>query len=260
MQLRDKLVLVTGATGGIGHALCERLSAAGATLVMNGLHLQALQDMKALLGLHHHAVVADISDADGRTRIVEACQAAGGVDVVINLAGILDCNLFANQSDAGIERLLQINTVAPILLTHQLLPQLLRKPQARIVNVGSIFGSIGHPGFATYCASKAAVKMFSEALARELADTRVSVGYIAPRATNTPLNSDKVNNLNTALGNATDSPAIVADAIFAMAHNNSRLCYLGWPEKLFVRLNAVLPGVVHNALVGKLPLIKQFLG
>lgn len=260
MELRSKIILVTGATGGIGHALCERLSAAGATLIMNGLQLQALQDMKALLGLHHHAVVADISDYEGRTRIAEACQAAGGVDVVINLAGILDCNLFTNQSEAGIERLLQINAVAPILLTHLLLPQLLRKPEARIVNVGSIFGSIGHPGFATYCASKAAIKMFSEALARELADTRISVGYIAPRATNTPLNSDKVNNLNTALGNATDAPATVADAIFAMATNKSRLSYLGWPEKLFVRLNAVLPGVVHNALVGKLPLIKQFLG
>lgn len=260
MELHSKLVLVTGATGGIGQALCRLLSAAGATLVMNGLQERVLNDLKALLGLHHHTVVADISDAEGRENIVQACQRAGGVDIVINLAGILDCNLFTSQSEASLNRLMQINAVAPILLTRSLLPQLLRRPAGRIVNVGSIFGSIGHPGFATYCASKAAVKMFSEALARELADTNVSVAYIAPRATDTPLNSDKVIALNKQLGNQTDKPEAVAAAIFKMVQGHSRLRYLGWPEALFVRVNAVLPGVVHNALVGKLSQIKQILG
>ena len=260
MELNNKIVLVTGATGGIGQALCGLLSSAGATLVMNGLQDGVLHDMKKKLGLHHHIVVADVSEAAGREAIVEACQHEGGADVVINLAGVLDCNLFMNQGEAALNRLLQINTVSPILLTRALLPQLLRKPKSRIVNVGSIFGSIGHPGFAAYCASKAATKMFSEALARELADTGVSVAYIAPRATDTPLNSAKVIELNKRLGNSMDKPESVAAEIFALAQGNARLRYLGWPEKFFVRLNAVLPGVVHNALVGKLSLIKQIIG
>lgn len=260
MQVNDKVVLVTGATGGIGRALCALLSAAGARLIMNGLVESRLREMQQEFGLHHHIVVADVSSTDGRELVEQACHNAGGVDVVINLAGILDSNLFINQGEAAIARLMEVNAIAPILLTRRLLPQLLRKPEARIINVGSIFGSIGHPGFATYCASKAATKMFSEALSRELADTSVSVGYIAPRATNTPLNTDRVILLNKALGNATDMPEQVAVAIFAQVCSNARLRYLGWPEALFVRINAILPGVVHNALVKKLPLIKKILG
>jgi short-subunit dehydrogenase len=260
MQLNQRVVLVTGANGGIGASLCEKLSAAGATLVLASLQEAALLQMVATLGSHHVAVVADISEPNGRAAISDACQRAGGLDILINLAGVLDSNLFHRQSEATLDRLMQVNAVAPILLTHLLLPQLLHKPQARIVNVGSTFGSIGHPGFTAYCASKAAMKMFSEALARELADTGVSVGYIAPRATDTPLNSANVIALNRRLGNHMDSPAHVAHAIFTAVQNQQRLRYLGWPEAFFVRINAILPGVVHHVLVRKLSLIKQILG
>jgi short-subunit dehydrogenase len=260
MDVRHKVVLVTGATGGIGAALCEVLAAEGATLVLNATQQAALQTLQVKLGSQHLLVCADISDAAGRQQIAQVCQQAGGLDVLINLAGVLDCNFFQAQDELMINRLLQVNTVAPVLLTRQLLPQLLHKPAARIVNVGSIFGSIGHPGFAVYCASKAAIKMFSEALARELADTQVSVAYIAPRATDTPLNSAKVVALNKGLGNQMDSPALVAAEIMRVVQGNTRLRYLGWPEALFVRVNALLPGVVHNALVSKLPIIKTFIG
>lgn len=260
MQLRDKLVLVTGATGGIGAALSELLVAAGARVVLNGLRQQELEALNGRLGGGQLPVLADISTAEGRSQLSEACQQAGGLDVLVNLAGLLDCNLFEKQDDATLQRLLLVNTLGPVLLTRQLLPQLARKAEARIVNVGSTFGSIGHPGFTAYCASKAAIKMFSEALARELADTRISVGYIAPRATDTPLNSAKVLQLNRALGNQMDPPALVARAIFELASNRQRLRFLGFPEALFVRLNALLPGVVHHALVGKLAQIRQIIG
>jgi short-subunit dehydrogenase len=266
MQVRNKVVLVTGATGGIGAALCELLAAEGAILILSATQLAALHTLQTKLALQtelgsqHRVVCADISEAAGRELIAQACQQAGGLDVLINLAGVLDCNCFQNQDEATINRMLQVNTVAPVLLTRQLLPQLLGKSSARIVNVGSIFGSIGHPGFAVYCASKAAIKMFSEALARELADTQVSVAYIAPRATDTPLNSDKVIALNKGLGNQMDSPAFVAAAIMQVVKSSVRLRYLGWPESLFVQVNALLPGVVHKALVSKLSIIKRIIG
>jgi len=257
MQLARKVILVTGATGGIGYEVCQLLDDKGATLVLNcvsGGLLAALQD--ELKG-EHHAVAADVSTAEGRAAIVAACNKAGGIDAVINLAGILDFRLFAEQSEGVINRMLQVNSVGPILLCHALLPQLLARPEARMLNVGSIFASIGHPGFVAYCASKAALKAFTEALARELADTRLSVAYIAPRATATSLNSDRVMALNTALGNAIDPPAQVAAEIVRMLEGSARTRYLGWPEKLFVRLNAVLPSVVHTALVKKLSTIKH---
>jgi short-subunit dehydrogenase len=257
MQLTSKTILVTGATGGIGTEVCRLLAAQGATLVMNCVNAALLAALNAQLGGSHHTVVGDVSTPEGRAAIHAACEATGGIDALVNLAGILNFRLFAEQDEATINRILQVNTVAPILLTRLLLPLLLARPEARILNVGSIFGSIGHPGFVAYCASKAAIKTFSEALARELADTTVSVAYIAPRATETPLNSDRVMALNAALGNKCDPPAQVAAEVVALLAGTGRQRFLGWPEKLFVRVNALLPAVVHSALVKKLSLIKH---
>lgn len=257
MQLANSTILVTGASGGIGSEVCRLLDVAGATLVLNCISSAQLQALQQRLTRPQQGVVADVATAEGRAAIVEACRVGGGIDAVINLAGILDFDLFVAQHEALINRILQVNSVGPILLTRQLLPQLLQRSEARILNVGSIFASIGHPGFVAYCASKAAIKSFSEALARELADTRVSVAYIAPRATVTTLNSDRVNALNAALGNASDRPELVAKAIVAMLASTARVRYLGWPERFFVRLNSLLPGVVHAALVRKLSIIKQ---
>jgi short-subunit dehydrogenase len=257
MQVDQKTLLVTGASGGIGRALCRRLHAGGARLVLNCVNAAALEELTQELGPKHLPIAADIGTPEGRDTLARACQAAG-VDGVINLAGVLDFALFNEQEPARIQRMLEVNALGTILLTRLLLPQLLTRPQARIVNVGSIFGSIGHPGFAVYCASKAAVKAFSEALARELGDTAVSVAYIAPRATRTALNSDRVSALNQALGNQTDSPDYVAGAIVALLESGAPERFLGWPERLFVKLNALLPALVHQALVKKLPLIKQY--
>jgi short-subunit dehydrogenase len=257
MKLQGCTILVTGAAGGIGSATCSLLATKGARLILNGLQEDKLRDLALTLPGLHICVAADIAEAAGRETIVAACERAGGVDAVINLAGILDFGLYASQDGDAIEQLLRVNTIGPMLLTHALLPMLQARAQARILNVGSIFGSIGHPGFVAYCASKAALKTFSEALARELADTGVSVAYIAPRATVTALNGDRVMALQDALGNDYDPPALVATEIVDMLAGRDHERFLGWPEKLFVLLNALLPAVVHAALVRKLPLIKQ---
>ncbi len=260
MNLENRLVLVTGANGGIGRALCRLLDAAGARIVMNGTREAEVQSLRRELGPDHAVVPADISMAAGRDELEKVTRNLGGVDVLVNLAGVLDCDFFSRQSEEAIERILNVNSLGPVLLTRRLLPQMLTKPAARIVNVGSIFGSIGHPGFAAYCASKATLKMLSEALARELGDTSVSVGYIAPRATDTPLNDGRVVELNRALGNRSDTPEYVAGEILKVIEGNARQRFLGWPEKFFVRLNALLPGVVHKALAGKMPVIRKILG
>ena len=257
MQINGARILVTGATGGIGAALCRQLSAAGAELLLNCMSEVKLQKLLAELGVTHTPVLADISTPEGRQKIVDACEKAN-VNGVINLAGIMDFALFEDQADGLIEKILQVNTLAPVLLTRDLLPMLLRSSQARIVNVGSIFGSIGHPGFAVYCASKAAIKTFSEALSRELADSNVSVAYIAPRATRTALNPQPVVALNKALGNKSDAPELVAGAIARMFAGDRRFHFMGWPEKLFVKINALFPAVVHRALVKNLSIIKQY--
>ncbi|MDY6949446.1 MAG: SDR family NAD(P)-dependent oxidoreductase [Pseudomonadota bacterium] len=133
-----------------------------------------------------------------------------------------------------------------------------RSAQAHIVNIGSVLGTIGFAGNSVYCATKFGLRGFSEALRRELADTGIKVHYFAPRATRTAFNSDLVDDMNDALGNASDEPADVARSI-VRALQADRLEYvIGWPEKFFARLNALLPRLVDMALRPKLPTIRKF--
>jgi short-subunit dehydrogenase len=258
MYVANKKILVTGATGGIGSELCALLAQEGAEIVFTCNSPSLLQELQESLGKKHTGVEANISKPEGRERIIDTCQQAGGIDGVINLAGILDFRLFENQSLEIIEATIQINMMAPILLCRQLIPILKQRKEGAILNVGSIFASIGHPGFAVYCASKAGVKSFTEALARELADTAIQVSYIAPRATRTALNSSRVDELNKKLGNKSDSPKYVAGEIISLLKNGNALKYLGWPEKLFVVVNGLFPGLVHKALVKNLNIIKKY--
>ncbi len=137
-------------------------------------------------------------------------------------------------------------------------PLLRRQPRALLVNLGSTFGSIGYPGFTAYCASKFALRGFSEALRRELADSQIKVLYIAPRATRTAMNSADVVAMNNELKVEMDDPQEVARQIVHAIATEREELYLGWPEKLFVRLNGLLPRLVDQALRKQLPVIKRF--
>jgi short-subunit dehydrogenase len=183
-------------------------------------------------------------------------NAGAGINVLINSAGVGQFGLFETTADVDIERLLAVNVTAPLQLTRSLLPQLRRQSSAAIVNIGSVLGAIGYPGQATYSATKFAVRGFSEALRRELADTAVRVLYVAPRATRTPLNSAAVERLNEALRVATDSPAVVASAVCRALARGQKASVLGWPERLYARLNAIAPSVVDRSLATNLSVIK----
>lgn len=263
MDIKGKRILLTGASGGIGSALSRKLAATGADLVLCSHQSGSLEKLAADLRSTAGAgtiitEVANLSLATERRRLFANCEALGGIDILINLAGVLDFNLFENQAPEVIERTIAVNLLAPMLLCREFLPQMKGRDAATILNVGSIFASIGHPGFVAYCASKAGIKSFSESLGRELADTGIRVSYIAPRATATALNTDRVNAMNKQLGNKMDTPDYVAQQILKQLVSGKTLSYLGWPEKLFVRINALLPDIVHKALVKNLGLIKQF--
>jgi short-subunit dehydrogenase len=132
------------------------------------------------------------------------------------------------------------------------------QPAAQIVNVGSTFGSIGFPGFAAYSASKFAVRGFSEALRRELADSAIRVHYVAPRATSTALATDRVRAMNAELGVGMDSPETVAAAIERVLCEGRRELLLGAPERLFAKLNALLPTLVDRSLRRQLAVVRRY--
>ncbi|MFM4856186.1 SDR family oxidoreductase [Aeromonas hydrophila] len=258
MKLEGKLVLLTGASGGIGEALAQELAAQGAHLLLHGRRASALERLRKELPHpeHHQTVIADLGSPQERAKLLQHPALDEGLDVLINNAG---CNQFAwleDQSSEQVERQLLLNVEAPIQLTRMLLPRL-RKP-AVIMNVGSSFGAIGYAGYSVYCASKFALRGFSEALGRELEGTGIQVLHFAPRATRTRLNSEAAYEMNAELGTHTDSPQDVAEEAVIALCNETRRSWLGWPEKLFVRLNGLLPGLVDRALAKQKPIIERY--
>jgi short-subunit dehydrogenase len=262
MKAAAMRALVTGASGGIGLALAQELHGRGASVLLVGRNTQALERAAQALGGRSPRVgwcAADLATADGRARVVEAASHWGGsgINVLVNNAGCGDFGMLDEVDDAAIERLFAINAIAPMQLTRALLPTLCSQPAGAVLNIGSVFGSLGYPGFAAYSASKFALRGFTEALRRELADSKVGVHYFAPRATKTGMNVSAVDRMNIELKVAMDPPARVAAAACAMLEAGRTSAVFGWPEKMFVRINALLPGVVDGSLRKQLPVIRR---
>ncbi|NOQ76669.1 MAG: SDR family oxidoreductase [Methylococcaceae bacterium] len=259
-MLADKTILITGASGGIGSEVAKRLSEEGAILVLVGRDEVSLGKLNEMLGSNHHIIQADISHAADRNSIMEYCQNLdGGIDILINNAGIGQFSLFRDMGEDEVTSIITTNLTSTVLLTQCLLPTLLSRPEPQIVNVGSILGSIGLPGSTIYCASKFGLRGFSEALRRELLDTSLAVRYFAPRATKTAINNDRVTALNGELGTKMDTVESVADALISFLKSSTTSQYLGWPEKIFVKINSVLPGVVEKSIAKQLIIFKRYL-
>lgn len=253
---RHRAVL-TGASGGIGGAIAARLAPECEWLLLVGRDAAKLAGLKRI-GSKCHIEAVDLTTATGRDAVAHAAaRAPGGIDLLVNNAGTGEFAWLTDQGDEALERIVLLNALAPMQLTRRLLPALLAQRAARIVNVGSIFGHLGYPGYAAYSASKFALRGFSEALRRELADSPVRVTWFAPRATRTPMNRDAVDALNAELGVAMDQPVAVAEAFLEHLRRPARERLLGMPERLFARLNQVLPGLVDRALRRQLPVIRR---
>jgi short-subunit dehydrogenase len=260
MQLNESRILLTGATGGLGMALARQLAAAGARILVAGRDTEAdmgrLAELTGELGTGHAQVAGDLSTAAGISRVAAAARDFGA-NVLINNAGIGGFGLFDEQDWTTVDAVLATNLAAPMHLTHALLPHLKAQPQAAIVNIGSMFGSLPFAGFVAYSAAKAALRAFSQGLRRELADTRVSVIHLAPRAIATPLNTPAVDALNRELKTAYDQPEQVAARIVAALRGGNSEHHIGFPEKLFAWINGIAPGVIDNGVAGKLATIKR---
>lgn len=259
--MNGKTFLVTGAAGGIGSAIVIAFAAQGARLVLLGRKREALAELAdAVKGAGGDArpLVADLLGDDPFDIARRAVAAFGCLDGVVNCAGVQHFGLAADEPAAAAAQTFAVNTVAPIQLIQALLPHLQQRPVAHVVNVGSIFGSIGFPCFATYSASKFALRGYSEALRRELAGGPVRVHYVAPRYTRTAMNRDAVVRMADALGMKQDSPEAVAERVLAAVEKDAADVYLGWPERLFVRINAILPRLVDGALIRQAGRMRPF--
>jgi short-subunit dehydrogenase len=256
VQLNTRRILLTGASGGLGAALARQLVRHGAQVLLAGRDAKKLQALSNELGTAVSVAIADLNQPLGIAGLSAAAQNFK-INVLINNAGISAFGLMQDQDWAAIEQVLTTNLIAPMRLTHAILPQLLAQPSAAVINVGSIFGGLPFAGFVAYSSAKAGLHGFSQSLRRELADSHVRVLYIAPRAISTALNSPAVNALNRALGNASDTPQAVAKRIITALSQGSNELHIGLPERLFSWLNGVAPGLIDRGLAAKLATIKQ---
>lgn len=261
MKLAGCRTLLTGAGSGIGRSLALALAGRGARLVLVGRdpgRLDATVRTVTANGGEAAAIVHDLGDPGGHDRLADAAVARlGGIDLLVNNAGVSAFGEFAAESPSAIEELVSTNVTAPMLLTRAVLPGMLAAGHGHIANVGSILGSIGFPHFAAYSASKFALRGFSEALRRELDGSGIGVTYAAPRTTRTAINPELLYELSAAAGSAIDDPdAVAALIVEAIAAGRDEL-YIGWPEKLAVRLNALLPRLIGRAIAKQAAAARQ---
>ncbi|MDN3575233.1 SDR family oxidoreductase [Chitinimonas viridis] len=253
-----KIAVVTGASGGIGAAIATALVEAGWVVWLVARDAARLEALARKLGPQARSLPLDLTDADSPALLADALRAQPlPLGLLVNAAGAQHFGLFAEQPPAQLDAMLALNLAAPIKLIQALWAGFC--PDAMVVNVGSVFGSIGFPGYAGYCASKGGLRVFTEALARESGGTGPRFVHLAPRAVNTPLNSPRVQALNAALHTQVDEPEVVAAALMELLRRKRvREAVIGWPEKLFFRLNQLLPGAVDSAIAKQLPLIRKF--
>ncbi|MBM7335466.1 SDR family oxidoreductase [Alloalcanivorax marinus] len=250
----ERCWLLLGASGGIGKEVLRGLLDRGdRVLVASRRGVSPIQHERAV------PVRLDLSAPDLGARVVDLIAEQGLPDGLIHCAGINHFVAAEGNDDAGLAETLDVNLRSALVLTRELLPGLRRRDRGTLLFVGSTFGSIGYPGYTAYCASKFGLRGFTEALRRELADTPIRVRYVAPRATRTAMNGHRVEAMNRTLGNRMDAPEAVARRLLRALDGRPANTFLGWPEKLFVRLNALLPRLVDKALRKQLPVIQRFL-
>lgn len=260
MKLAGRTFLVTGATGGIGGALARALAQHGARLRVHGRDPARMAALLKTLPAGTQSLLADLSTAEGRIQLVDFASAGGVVDgAILNAAGG-HFGLFEQMPPVQIENLIATDLVAPMLLTHALLPKLAPGGQSALVLIGSTLGQIGHPGFAAYGAAKGGLRTFAEALARELGKDGPRLLFVSPRSTRTAMNSDAAKAMNAELKVGEDTPEHVAATIVAALERDRPRVQMGFAEKIFIRVNAMLPALVDRAMSGKLSTIRRHAG
>jgi NAD(P)-dependent dehydrogenase (short-subunit alcohol dehydrogenase family) len=191
-DLRDRVVVVTGAAGGIGRAIAEQFAAQGSRVVAVGRSEQALRALVAELerdGAEAAAVPCDVSlEDDAREMVSQVVARFGGLDVLVNNAATFQKGARVVDMDAGEwERVVRTNLTGTMLCSKHAARQLMRSPGASIVNVGSLSGHVPRLGNGAYAASKAAVEHLTRTLALELARDGVRVNAVTPGSTDTPM-------------------------------------------------------------------------
>ena len=250
MRLDGRKVLITGAGSGIGRALAVEAARRGAIIVLSGRNEAALRETAALTGrpADTHLLPLDLADQSARQEIaVRVQELIGGLDVLVNNAGVVEAGPVQDIDDDSLRHLFEIDLLAPISLTRCLLPLLRQAKAGQVINVGSMFGDIAFPFFAAYSAAKFGLRGWSDALRREVDSAGIRVTYCAPRGTRTPA-VQSFSAYVAPFAMRLDEPEQVARRIADAIESGARDLYPAGPERLFLWVQKLFPGAIDGGL------------
>jgi 3-oxoacyl-[acyl-carrier protein] reductase len=180
-DLTGKSALVTGATGGIGGAIAQALHGRGATIAISGTRRDVLDQLAGELGERVHVLPCNLAEKDDvETLVPRAEEAMGGLDVLVNNAGVTRDNIFVRLSDEAWDEVIAVNLTAGFRLARTAVRGMMRRRYGRIIGITSVVGVTGNAGQGNYAAAKAGMIGMSKALAREVASRNVTVNCVAP--------------------------------------------------------------------------------
>ena len=218
-EINDKVVVITGASSGLGEATARRLAREGAKLVLGARRLERLQTLAEELSLGDEAVVqTDVTDYEQVRHLVDhAVQTHGRVDAIINNAGLMPLSPLEALKVEDWDRTIDVNLKGVLYGIAAVLPHMKEQQGGHIINVSSVAGHTVNPGGAVYSATKYGVRVISEALRQEVKPYNIRTTVISPGAVDTELpgsvtEPDVAENVNALY----ESVAVSADSFASM--------------------------------------------
>ena len=192
MELKNKKILITGATGGIGNALVNKFNSLGSKIFATGTNEEKLNKLKS----KYSEIYVEKFRLDEHDKIENFINKVekelDGIDVLVNNAGITLDNLSIRLTDDNWKRVLDINLTSTFLMCKHTIKKMLRKKYGKIINITSIVGHTGNLGQANYSASKAGIVAFSKSLAIEYAKKNININCVSPGFIKTEM-TEKIN-------------------------------------------------------------------
>ena len=192
MNLKDKKILITGASGGIGYSLIKKFYELGSIILATGTNQSKLDKLKSEFK-NIHIKQFKLDEHSKIEQFIDSCHSElEGLDVLINNAGITLDNLSIRMTDENWKKVIDINLTSTFLMCKHSIKKMLKKKQGKIINITSIVAHTGNLGQANYVASKAGIVGFSKSLAIEYAKKKININCISPGFIKTEM-TDKIN-------------------------------------------------------------------
>ncbi|WP_298769488.1 3-oxoacyl-ACP reductase FabG [uncultured Shewanella sp.] len=226
-DLSGQVALVTGASRGIGRAVAESLVSAGAMVIGTATSERGAEAIQAYLGDKGHGLMLNVTDAQSVTELFATIKdKVGEVNILVNNAGITRDNLLMRMKDDEWQDIVDTNLTSLFRTSKAVMRPMMKKRAGRIINIGSVVGTMGNAGQTNYAAAKAGLIGFTKSLAREVASRQITVNAIAPGFIQTDMTDELTETQQQAIMSQVPmerlgKPQEIADAVLFLASDSA---------------------------------------